>query len=159
MKHLATYLHDHGSGATGALELINSLAKAYRGEKVGSFLTALHAEISWEHQQLEKLCKKHPIGSAIPRKVAGWLAERALEAKLAIDGSGTDAFRLFESLEALSVGIAGKRLLWKALKQQAKNDPKLNDLDYNKLIRMAIRQRRTLEPFRLAAATDAFQNP
>lgn len=152
---LGTYLHDHLAGASAALQLLAGIEDKYAGEAVGLFASALREEIEWERTQLEILANSYPVKTATPRRAAAWLAEKALEGKLLLDGAG-DSFRLFESLEALSLGIAGKRLLWRALRQQARSNTNLAVVDYRKLIAMAVRQRIVLEPFRLSAAGEAF---
>lgn len=154
--HLSIYLHDHLAGAQGALELLASLEKAFAGAAVGRFATKLREEIEFERGQLRPLAAQFPSTSGVPRKIAAWIAEKGFELKLSFDGPAAKAFRLFESLEALSVGIAGKRLLWRALRHEAVRHRELDGLDYQKLIAMAVRQREEVERFRLAAAKAAF---
>jgi hypothetical protein len=138
------------------LELLRTLEARYGDRPVGKFLTGLRAEFVWERQRLKKLAARFPQKAPLARRVAAWFGETGFEWKLAMD-AGTDAdFRLFESLEALSLGIAGKRLLWKALELRSKAEPLLGGVPYRKLANRAARQRRELEPFRLEAARLAF---
>jgi hypothetical protein len=67
--------------------------------------------------------------------------------------------RQLEDLEALSLGIEGKRLLWTAL-QEGAEDPRLRGFDFAELERRAGDQRERLEPYRtaLAAALPAAVN-
>ena len=156
--NLATYIHDHLAGSTGALELMGTLDKLLGDRPVGKFIRSLRAEISWEREQLEALAAQFPIKSTLVRRAAAWIGEKGLELKLAMDSSSEDDFRLFESLEALSVGIAGKRLLWRSLQRAVAGIPELAGKDFGRLVNMSVRQRRALEPFRLEAARQAFRD-
>lgn len=158
MKHedLATYIHDHLAGAQAALELIAARRDDCGDNVTAAFLSELHTQISEERRQLVELAEHFPLPSAAPRRAAAWLAEKALEAKLALDGDADGAFRLFESLELVSLGIAGKRLLWRLLARAADADTQLVGPDYAGLVTRSVQQRRNLEPFRLRAAAQAF---
>jgi len=61
----------------------------------------------------------------------------------------------FEELEMLSLGIEGKRMLWKVLGTRASSDGRLVGFDFSGLQRRAESQRRRLEPFRLGLAAAA----
>ena len=155
-KHLGIYLHDHLAGATAALTLLETLATDFSDHPVRPLLRRLSSEISWERGLLEGIAAAFPLATASPRRFGAWVAEKGLELKLALDSARDEEFRLFEGLEALSVGIAGKRLLWRALSQQARTDHLCKGPDYEKLIAMAIQQRRAIEPYRMASSRKAF---
>ena len=91
-----------------------------------------------------------------PRKAAAWLAERVASLKLRLDDSGDGAFRLFESLEVVSLGIEGKLGLWRTLAAVAPALPDVGSLDYETLIQRAVEQRERAEGMRLRAAQAAF---
>jgi hypothetical protein len=83
------------------------------------------------------------------------LAEKMAELKLRIDDPQARTLRLFESLEALSLGIEGKRSLWHALKAVAEKSPSLRIIDYERLIRRAQEQRDQVEALRIDTARKA----
>jgi hypothetical protein len=56
------------------------------------------------------------------------------ELKLRFDDPNAGPLRLFESLEALSLGIEGKRSLWIALTAAAENTPALPSLVYGRRV-------------------------
>jgi hypothetical protein len=74
---------------------------------------------------------------------------------LRLDDPARGALRLFEELEALSLGIEGKRSLWVALSAAAKDAPSLQLLDYERLASRAEEQRSRVEAKRLEAARKA----
>lgn len=55
-------------------------------------------------------------------------------------------------LETLSLGIEGKRMLWKALQQVTQASSGAAGVDFDHLIARAEAQRAEIEPFRLEAA-------
>ena len=67
-----------------------------------------------------------------------WVAEQSTALKMRLDDSADGPLRLLESLEFLSLGIAGKLAQWEALKAAAQVSPKLQWGDYDRLIQRAI---------------------
>jgi hypothetical protein len=58
-------------------------------------------------------------------------------------------------LESLSLGIEGKAVMWRALREIARSDHRLSGIDLDDLLDRAVRQRDRLEPYRLEAARPA----
>ena len=75
--------------------------------------------------------------------------------KLRLNDWAGGEFRLFEALEALSLGIEGKRCLWVALAGAAEQSPALRLLDYAHLAARAQEQRTRVEAKRLETAAAA----
>lgn len=150
-EHLAAYLNDHLAGAVAALELLEHLEKAHAGTPLARTLAELRAEIAADRGTLESLMKGLAVTQSGPRKATAWLAERLAWLKLRLDDSGGGAFRLFESLEAVSLGIEGKMGLWRTLATIAPAVPELASLDYGTLMQRAADQRGRAEKARLGA--------
>ena len=138
-KRVATYLNDHLAGAVAAVRLLESLEEVY--EELRPRLSALRADIEADRLDLQALMARLDIGESQARKIGGWVAEQATALKMRLDDSADGPLRLFESLEFLSLGIAGKLGLWEALKAAAEVSPQLRCADYNRLIQRAIEQR------------------
>jgi hypothetical protein len=49
------------------------------------------------------------------RKAMAWMGEKLAEIKLRLDDPGCGPLHLLEALEAIAIGIEGKRALWRAL--------------------------------------------
>lgn len=154
--HLATYLNDHLAGAVAALELLEHLEKTHAGAPVARALSELRTEIDADRDVLQSLMTQLHVTESKPRKAAAWLAERLASVKLRLDDSGDGSFRLFESLEVLSLGIEGKLGLWRTLAAVAPAQPDVDSLDYETLMLRAEEQRRRAEDMRLRAAQAAF---
>lgn len=154
-EHLATYLNDHLAGSVVALELLEQLETTHAGKPIADFFSKLRADISADRGELETLMVRLQIAESCTRKASAWLAEKITELKLRLDDSTAGDLRLFESLEALSLGIEGKRSLWLALSVAAKETPALGLLDYDRLTQRAEEQRDRVEAMRLETAKTA----
>ena len=155
-ESLATYLNDHLAGSVVALELLDHLKEDGAGTAQTSLLAAVHADIEADQQELEAFMAQLGIVESAPRKATGWLVEKLSEIKLRLDDAGDGALRRLETLETISLGIAGKQALWDALAAAAEDAPELNGLDYARLGRRAETQRGVVETLRLHAAKEAF---
>lgn len=158
-SHLATYLNDHLSGATAALELLEHLKSWYAGTDIENVAATLYADIAEDRQVLETLMERLGISKSVPRRVAAWLAEKAANLKLKLDDPSAKGLRLLESAEALSLGIEGKRLLWVSLESAVEAEPALRGLDFPQLQERAVEQRVLVEKIRLGAARTVINGP
>jgi hypothetical protein len=157
-KHIATYLNDHLAAAVAALELLEQLEAGHRGTPLETLLVGLHIDVEADRQELESLMERLGVAKSRARQAAAWLSEKASELKLRLDDPAGGELRLFESLEALSLGIEGKRSLWLALDAAAEDEPALRLLDYEHMARRAEEQRSRVEAARLEAARRAFSS-
>lgn len=152
------YLNDHLAGSAAALQL----AKRYRDREpeseLGHVLQALIAEIEEDRRVLEQVLDALG-GSPNGAKRATALGTEMLASlrhPLPVLGSGSSEVARLEEVELLSLGIEGKRLLWRALGAFASADPRLDAFDFGARERRAKAQRDRLERFRLELAERAF---
>jgi hypothetical protein len=154
-SNLATYLNDHLAGCTAALDLIGNLERLHRGTNVSTFLISLRSEILADRQELEALMSRQKIATSPPRKAMAWISEKLAEIKLNLDDRAGGPLHLLEALEAIALGIDGKRALWRALASARVGDISVTDLQ--QLERRAGEQRDRIEAFRLVAAQSALR--
>jgi hypothetical protein len=154
-EYLATYLNDHLAGSVVALELLEHLQSTHPESELVAFFKTLHADIAADRDELEALMGQLKIGESRTRKASAWLAEKMTELKLRFDDPKGGPLRLFESLEALSLGIEGKRSLWLALAAAAKSQPALRIVDFERLTQRAQEQRDRVETLRIKTAKEA----
>jgi NAD(P)-dependent dehydrogenase (short-subunit alcohol dehydrogenase family) len=152
-KHLSVYLNDHLAGAAAGLELLVELRKRPGFE---DWATRLHADIAEDRQELKALMRRLGVSESAPRQAAAWMTEKAASLKMRLDDRGDGALHQLELLEALAMGIDGKRALWHALQAASIVEPRLQGVDYTRLIGRAEEQRERVEARRLQAATEAF---
>jgi hypothetical protein len=154
--HLAIYLNDHLAGASGLLEMLEHIAAAYAGTDAGVLARTLHAEVSEDRHELEQLMASLEIGQSLPRRATGWISEKLARLKLRLDDKGGGQLHLLEAMEAVSIGIEGKRLLWISLDTSSKPGTPLGGLDFARLIKRAEDQRARVEDQRRKSAAAAF---
>ncbi|MBC7923348.1 MAG: hypothetical protein H7Z75_19905 [Ferruginibacter sp.] len=156
-EHLATYLNDHLAGSVAVLDLLAHLETAHANTDTGRFAAQLRADIGADRQELETLMERLHLAESLPRKAAAWLAEKATQLKLRLDDTAGGTLHLLETLDAVAVGIEGKRALWHALAAAAGEVSALRGIDYEALSARAVEQRRRVEAVRLPAAKAAFR--
>lgn len=150
--HIATYLNDHLAGSVVAVELMENLESVFAGKPIAAFVAGLRVEVEEDVRDLKGIMQRLDISESRTRKVSAWVTERFTELKLRMDDPTGGELRLFESLEALSLGIEGKRSLWMSLSTAAEGTPQLRIADYQRLKQRAEDQRARVEAERLEAA-------
>jgi hypothetical protein len=147
---LSTYLNDHLAAAVGMSELLKRAIGSNRGTELGAFLERLQVEVAEDHAELERLMAALGVRRDPIKRLAGWSGEKV--GRLKLNGrwlSYSPLSRLVE-LEALTLGIAGKRGLWRALGETV--GTAAPDFDFAALAERAERQLDEAEPHRLEAA-------
>lgn len=153
---LTTYLNDHHAGSLAALEMIDHLIETFEGKTLGVFFRELRADIEADQKSLENLIEKIGVNESAIKKAGAWVAEKFSRAKIRVSDSADDQLGLLQALEALMLGITGKRALWSALAAAAERVPQLRALDYATLERRASDQRDRVEAKRREVAREVF---
>ena len=151
---LSTYVEDHLAGATAGLELLEALSAQHQGDPTGALARRLLPEVEDDRRTLEGIARTLDAGSAL-KEAGAWLAEKVSRLKLHRDVKGV--LGTFEALEAMTLGVLGKRALWRALAVAAASDARLAGFDFGALAASAERQHALLEDERLRAATVALR--
>jgi hypothetical protein len=154
-KHLGTYINDHFAGSVAALELLGHLISANAGTPRSQFFIELRREIEQDQKILRDLLEQLDFKESPMRKAVAWFSEKFARAKLSAEDPVGDKLARLEKLEALALGIDGKRALWRALNAVAEQVPALEPLDLIRLEQRAEEQRQRVEAFRLDAAREA----
>lgn len=152
---LGIYLNDHLAGAATGTELANKLSEENAGTRYGSLLAELATEIDHDRATLAELMERLNIERSTVKQAAGWISEKLTRMKFSdlVTGSA-DLKRLLE-FETLSLGIEGKRSMWRSLRQVRDHHPELAATDLDALAKRAEDQRARLEEHRLDAASKA----
>lgn len=152
---LVTYLHDHLAGSVVAVKLLEELGNEHGTEPLGRFAAELLADIEADRAVLLGITERLGSQSSLVKDAAAWIQEKVSRLKLRRDeghGLGT-----FEALEFLSLGILGKRALWRALAVIAPEDSRLGGVDFNHLVERAEAQHEKAEHRRLEVARTALR--
>jgi ferritin-like metal-binding protein YciE len=153
---LTTYLNDHHAGSLAALEMLDHLVETFEGKTLGQFFKELRVEIRSDQHALENLIEKIDADESAIKKAGAWVAEKFSRAKIRVNDSADDQLGLLQALEALMLGITGKRALWTALAAAAERVPQLRALDYATLEQRATEQRDRVEAKRREVARELF---
>lgn len=146
-ESLASYLDDHLAGARGAIDLLEVMRDRHEGESLGRFTNELLQEIEEDRQLLRDLARKVGVESNVLKETGAWLGEKA--SRLKFRHGGEDELGTFMALETVSLGILGKRALWKALSELSTEDTRLQGIDYARLIARAESQHARTDEVRL----------
>ena len=141
------------------LSYMEQIERTHAGSPAGAAVSEISRDVEADRRQLEALVERLGATESAPRKVAAWLGEHLAQLKLHADDPSDSGLRLFEAIEAISLGIEGKKTLWRTLAASAADVPALDGVDYDRLIVRADQQRAAIEPHRLAAAKAAFAAP
>jgi hypothetical protein len=158
MSGIDGYLNDHLAGSAAALQLVERARGRDPESELGFVLDGLRDEIEEDRAVLDGVLAALG-GTANPAKRVGALGAEALanlRTVLPVVGTGSGEAARLEELETLSLGIEGKRLLWKVLAELSATDGRLEAFDFALLERRAEEQRERLERFRLELAATAF---
>jgi hypothetical protein len=111
---------------------------------------SIAAQIEEDRQTLVDLMERMNVSKNPLKQAAGWLAEKASRLKFSGAGSGEPDQSAFMALETLTLGVEGKRSMWKVLKEVQSQYPPLASTNLDELIERADTQHDVLERERLA---------
>jgi hypothetical protein len=158
-SHLANYLNDHLAGSEAGLELVEHIVKLHVGQPGERVAIHLRDAIAADRKELESLMDRLQIRKSVSKRAVAWISEKFAEFKVHLEDLHDGPLRRLELWEALSLGIEGKRLLWRSLAASPEGGPELGGIDLARLEQRAEEQRREVETMRAKAARAAFGVP
>ena len=151
-QSLAAYLRDHLGGADAAIHVVRRLAATHEGTADGRLFRQLAEEFEQDRATIRALLAQLGASARSPKRVAA----RASAALLAFTAGGTPGqLSLLRTLEALAIGIQGKRCMWRALQtlDAARSTTQINPVE---LEAKALRQWEAVEGRRRVLAAMTF---
>ena len=152
-KAITTYLNDHLAGATAALDLLSTVRGHAPTTTFEGIIDGVTAEIEQDRDVLLGIAGRVDADTGVVKQAAAKVAQKALQLKSSNAVTGNEDFSRLLELEALCIGIMGKRAGWLSL--QAANHHALTDVDFGRLIARADDQYARLETYRVKAAAAA----
>jgi hypothetical protein len=153
-ESLNVYLNDHLAGSVAACDLIEQAIDHNKGTRLGEFFEGLLGEVQSDQTVLQQLMQRFEVDRNPIKQASSWAAEKVSRLKFMVTGRTSEGVRNLIELEALLLGVTGKRALWKALKEVAEADPRLAEADLDTLIERADQQIAGLERHRVEAARE-----
>jgi hypothetical protein len=155
-QRLAIYLSDHRAGAVTGVTLARRVAASNRGDEFGPVLDKIARDIEEDIRSLDDLMDRLGANRDAVKETVAWSAEKLGRLKLNGQLLGYSPLSRLVEIESLSLGVAGKLALWRAVEQVLGGDPRLAGFGIDRLIHRAEQQRADLEDCRLRAARIAF---
>ena len=155
-EQLALYLNDHFAGSVAAIELLDDLIEHHPAHRLARFFRGLREEIVADQETLQEIIDKTGASGSGVRRATAWLAEKVGRAKLGFIGE--DGVGLLQALEALLLGVTGKRLLWRSLAAISSNAIELQGIDFADLELRATQQLEKLENERLQLSREVLSD-
>ncbi len=150
---VSTYTNDHLGGSAGALDLLATLRGHAHTAQFERVLDGVTADIEEDRDALIEIMQRLGVEPGVVKQAGARVGEKLMRAKSSNVVTGDEDLSRLLELEALCIGIAGKRAGWLAL--QAADRSELADVDFDRLLARADNQRERLEPYRLDAAAAA----
>jgi hypothetical protein len=148
-----TYLREHLAGADAAIEILEELRNTHEATAEGTLFDSLHRQILEDRSVVTALLAQ--LGAS-PRSIKR-LGARSIAKALKPSARGKRGeLTLFRTLEALSIGVQGKRCLWRAA--QAISPPLRSPVlrDFVELESRAVAQWEAIERYRQSLASSTF---
>jgi hypothetical protein len=152
-RALIAYLRDHLSGADVAIRVVHRLGSTNRDPEDGTLFRRLSREFEEDHSIVRSLLTHLGASGRSIKRAAGFASGAVLSV-----GAGGEAgdLSLLRTLEALAIGVQGKRCMWRAL-QDLRTAPSSGDgMNFVELEAKAIRQWEAIEERRRALVARTF---
>ena len=149
---LTIYLNDHLAGSTFGLELSRRLLAENRGTEFETVLAELAGEIEEDRGELERILDQLAVSRDRAKVTAGWVGEKLGRLKLNGQRVGYSPLSRLLELEGLSGGVHAKLDLWRALREIAPGEPRLEEQQLDGLIGRAESQLERLASLHARAA-------
>ncbi|MEY2442760.1 MAG: hypothetical protein QOJ46_2186 [bacterium] len=153
--YLAIYMNDQLALGVLWREIARRSARANHGSETGDALGRVANAIAEDVATFEQIMQGLGIPKTPAKPVLAMAGERIGRLKLNGRLRGYSPLSRFEELDFLVMGIDGKVVLWRNLRDHAGLGARLPEIDFDELIERARRQRAELEPFHAQAGREA----
>ena len=149
---LVAYLRDHLSGSEVAIRVVHRLAATHRGSDDLSLFRRLSMELEEDRVVVRSLLTRLGASGRSIKRVAGYVSGAVLSVPA---GGEPGDMSLLRTLEALAIGVQGKRCLWRAL-QNVRPLSAAHGMNFVELEAKAVRQWEAIEERRRALVAQTF---
>ena len=152
-RALIAYLRDHLGGSDVAIRVVHRLCSMYDGTEEGRLFRRLSKELGEDRSVVKALLMRLGASEQSLKRLAGHASGAVLS--VAAGGAPGD-LSLLRTLEALSIGVQGKRCLWRALQDVHPVSSSLRGMDFVELEAKAVRQWEDIEERRRGLVARTF---
>jgi len=154
-RFLRIYMNDQLAAGVLWRELARRAERNNASTEVGEALGRVARAIAEDVETFAGLMDRLALSRSRVKPAAAIAVERVGRLKLNGRLRSYSPLSRFVELDALVMGIEGKKILWENLRDGAGLARRLPDVDFDELIARAGRQRDELEPHRRAAGAEA----
>ncbi|MFD6969578.1 hypothetical protein [Streptomyces sp. NPDC059979] len=153
---LTVYLNDHLTGSGAGVRLARRLARRHRRTDGGPGLAELAKQIEEDQQSLRRVMGDVGVPARRVHEVVGRIGETA--GRLKPNGRLVRRSPLSDvvELEMMLLGVEGKAACWRALRELAATDDRLDAPDLDRLLARADNQASMLDGLRRRRAAEVF---
>jgi hypothetical protein len=155
--YLSIYLNDQLALGVLWREVARRAAQENSGTELGDAIGQVARAIAEDVETFERIMQRLEVRRSPLKARAAVAAERVGRLKPNGHLRGYSPLSRFDELDFLTMGIAGKKQLWRNLADLAGLADRMPDVDFDELVARAQEQLDTLEPFRLSAGREALQ--
>jgi hypothetical protein len=152
-KAFVTYLRDHLAGADTVIQVVHGLRDAYRGSPEGTLFGSLYDQFRGDRGVVEGILAELGYTSRSTKRLAGLATGNALRV---VAAGAPGELSLFRTLEALAIGVQGKRCLWRAAQALVGLPHPPGRRSFVELEADAVRQWETIERHRRSVVPGTF---
>jgi hypothetical protein len=156
-RNIRSYLNHHLAGSVAGLDALEHIEAAEKGTPMARVLSALRADSDADRRILEELMARLQVSENELEKATAWLGEKISQLRQPLSEQKGGPLHLLMTLEALELGLAGRRAMWLALSAAAQETAELQGPNYEVLAGRAEDQRLRVEKLRLDAAKKALR--
>lgn len=150
---LIAYLRDHLAGADTAIQVVRRLRSTHDGTEVGALFRRLSKELDEDRAAVRTLLMQLGASGRSIKRAAGFASGTVLSVTA---GGEPGDLSLLRTLEALAVGVQGKRCLWRALQNLRSGPSTIDGMTFVEFEAKAVRQWEAIEERRRALVSRTF---
>ncbi|MCT1986558.1 hypothetical protein M3C61_05895 [Dermacoccus abyssi] len=139
-QFLQIYLQHHWVGSTGGRDLFDRAASSHSDARAREQLATLAREVTEDRQALRDIADRFGVREARVQQAAARIGEYLGRFKPNGALKGRSPLSDLVELEALSLGVEGKKRCWLTLLTRAENEPRLDAAQLEELLRRADQQ-------------------
>ena len=144
---LIAYLRDHLSGSDVAIRVVHRLRSTHRRTEDARLFRQLFKEFEEDRSVVQALLTHVGASGRSLKRAAGFASGTVLSVTA---GGEPGDLSLLRTLEALAIGVQGKRCLWRALQNLSRVPSTGGGVDFVELEAKAVRQWEAIEERRRA---------
>ena len=150
---LIAYLRDHLSGSDVALRVVHRLDSTHQGTEDGPLFRRLSKELEEDRAVVRTLLAQLGASGQSIKRAAGYASGTVLSVTA---GGEPGDLSLLRTLEALAIGVQGKRCMWRALQSLRTVPSTVQGMNFAELEAKAVHQWEAIEERRRALVERTF---